>query len=66
MKIKKWLFHNLLSKLLSLLIAISLWFFVVFENMPEVTFILPLQVRNQSRYLSMVEDLAGKEIEVRR
>ncbi len=65
MKFKKWLVHNFLSKLLSLLIAVSLWFFVVFENMPEVTFIVPLQVKNQPRNMAMVENMEGKEIEVR-
>jgi hypothetical protein len=65
MKFKNWLLHNFLSKLLSLLIAFSLWFFVVFENMPEVTFIVPLRVKNQPRNMAMVENMEGKEIEVR-
>jgi hypothetical protein len=67
-KLKKkngWLFNNLLSKLLSLLIATSLWFFVVFENMPEVTFILPMQIKNQPRHIALVGDVEGRNIEVR-
>jgi YbbR domain-containing protein len=67
-KLKKkngWLFNNLLSKLLSLLIATTLWFFVVFENMPEVTFILPLHIKNQPRHMALVGDVEGRNIEVR-
>jgi len=60
-----WLFNNLLSKLLSLLIATALWFFVVFENMPEVTFILPLHIKNQPRHMALVGNVEGRNIEVR-
>lgn len=65
MKNNGWLFNNFLSKLLSFLIAFILWFFVVFENMPEVTFILPLELRNQPRNTALVGNGEGFKVEVR-
>src|SRR3989338_4774748 len=51
----KWFTENLASKLISLLLAIGFWFYVVGEESIEITKTIPLEVRTPSEKISLVK-----------
>lgn len=61
---KNKLFDNLGLKLLSLLIATTIWLFVVVEKQPEVGFIVPVKFSNIPRNMAMLNG-GMQDIEVR-
>ena len=51
----KWLTENLGLKLISLLLAIGFWFYVVGEESVEITKTIPLEIRAPSEKISLVK-----------
>ncbi|MFQ5646154.1 MAG: YbbR-like domain-containing protein [bacterium] len=57
--------NNLFIKILSLLLACILWFFVVVENKPETNFQVPLQAANLDRELGLATNIRDYQIDIK-
>src|SRR5512140_96396 len=64
MDLRKILFENWGIKLLSLAMALSLWFYVTSKGKTEITLTVPLELRNVPQNMAVVGDVTGS-LEVR-
>lgn len=64
MDVRKLLFENWGIKLLSLALAVSLWFYVTSKGKTEMTLTVPLELRNIPQDMAVVGNVAGS-LEVR-
>jgi YbbR domain-containing protein len=64
MDVRKLLFENWGIKLLSLILSVSLWFYVTSKGKTEMTLTVPLELRNIPQNMAVVGNVAGS-LEVR-
>jgi YbbR domain-containing protein len=64
MDVRKLLFENWGIKLLSLILSVSLWFYVTSKGKTEMTLTVPLELRNIPQNTAVVGNVAGS-LEVR-
>ena len=64
MEVRKLLFENWGIKLLSLALAVSLWFYVTSKGKTEMTLTVPLELRDIPQDMAVVGNVAGS-LEVR-
>jgi YbbR domain-containing protein len=59
MDVRKLIFENWGIKLLSLVLAVSLWFYVTSKGKTEMTLTVPLELRNIPQNMAVVGNVAG-------
>jgi YbbR domain-containing protein len=59
MEVRKLLFENWGIKLLSMALAVSLWFYVTSKGKTEMTLTVPLELRNIPQDMAVVGNVAG-------